>query len=347
MTVFPHCFSRTNRLKPQRGSVLIFTVAFIVVLLGFLGMAVYTGMNAYVQNELQNAASTSAMVGASSYYDGDFGTISINNLGTFPNQDGTRAAAAATTTFNRIVANSPVLQRMGAQLDPAGGVTNNNADDSVQVNALATIPTPFLTLLGIDSFQVTANARSGYVKAIYPNATTGLSSNALGGNPNGFAAPMTLNLPYPVLDGPGPDLRITENQPYVGYMVEICSENDCYDVTPQAIPVPNSGNSGAFIDRQYTSTVPAQNRRVVYGDVLIDLSQANIRKGSRIVIRDDGIPDQFAGGTLQMLQVPPASSIKGIEVYHYATSCPAGVSITCQNSKLQDTGFFRMSTPVP
>ncbi|MBY0402621.1 MAG: Tad domain-containing protein, partial [Cyanobacteria bacterium] len=157
-------------LSPSRsGSSLVFTIAFIVVLLGFLGLAIYTGLNSFTQSELQNAASTSALVGASSMYDGT--VTDPNNL--VPIKDAGRAKAAAQAVFDRIKSNSPILNRFTATLDPdpGTGITTRDSDDSVQVNAKASIPTPFLSLIGVDTFQVTASARARYVKAVFGDST--------------------------------------------------------------------------------------------------------------------------------------------------------------------------------
>ncbi len=326
-----------HRLKKAKGSILVFTVAFIVVLLGFLGMAIYTGMNAYVQNELQNATSTAAMVGAAAMYDTNYGTISNNNPGTFPSRDVNNAETAARAVFAKIVAQSPILaaSRMNGRLDMTGGtgVTVNSGDDSIQVNSIATIPTPFLSLMGVDSFQISANARAGYVKNMFRNPTI-----QLGG---GSARVATIALQHPMLDGPGPDLRITNpaGGALRGYMVEACSSTSCVDLTSQAVTL----NNGRVVQRFYQG----QSRTIAYGDTIIDLEAAGVRKATSIRIIDDGIPDQFVAASNQIFVEPetaPLSNLAGVEIFHHSTLCPAGSTIPCQNNQLQTHNFFSMSS---
>jgi hypothetical protein len=327
--------SHRNGLKKEKGSILVFTVAFIVVLLGFLGMAIYTGMNAYVQNELQNATSTAAMVGAAAMYDTNYGTISNNNPGSFPSKNTANAETAARAVFGKIVAQSPILaaSRMNGRLDPAGAVTVNAGDDSIQVNSIATIPTPFLSLMGVDSFQITANARSGYVKNMFRNPIQ------LGG---GSVRVATINLQHPMLDGPGPDLKITNaaGAPMRGYMVEACSANSCVDLTSQAVTL----NGGVVAQRDFMGQV----RTVAYGNTIIDLEAAGVRKATSIRIIDDGIPDRYdLAPTNQIVvesEAAPGSNIAGVEIFHHSTLCPAGSTIPCQNSQLQTRNFFSMTS---
>jgi hypothetical protein len=325
-------------------------VAFIVVLLGFLGMAIYTGLNAYVQSELQSAASTASMVGASAYYDGPI----TGTPETFPATDNPdRARQAATQVFNMIVSNSPVLRNMRAQLEPgANGVVTNNGDDSVQVNAQATIPTPFLSLLGVESFQVTANGRAGYVKRVYQGP--GKNGNVYPATPG--LKTFTINLSHPLTDGPGPDLKITHRNRPRGYMVEACSGSGgsltCYDIT-DAATVLRFGIDGAEIRRTFPTanpTAPVQ-RRVVYGTVLIDLANApgDVRKATAIRLIDDGIPDHFEGGVHKVEVAPglPLSEFEGIEVFHHATTCAANTTMRCQNRNLRNQGFYMMTDALP
>jgi hypothetical protein len=328
--------SHRNGLKKEKGSILVFTVAFIVVLLGFLGMAIYTGMNAYVQNELQNATSTAAMVGAAAMYDTNYGTISNNNPGSFPSKNTANAETAARAVFGKIVAQSPILaaSRMNGRLDPAGAVTVNAGDDSIQVNSIATIPTPFLSLMGVDSFQITANARSGYVKNMFRNPIQ------LGG---GSVRVATINLQHPMLDGPGPDLKITNaaGAPMRGYMVEACSGNSCVDLTSQAVTL----NGGVVAQRDFMGQV----RTVAYGNTIIDLEAAGVRKATSIRIIDDGIPDRYdtlpaPGQIVVESEAAPGSNIAGVEIFHHSTLCPAGSTIPCQNSQLQTRNFFSMTS---
>lgn len=302
--------------KSFSGSSLIFTVAFIVVLLGFLGLAVYTGLNAYVQNELQNAASSSALVAASSMYDGSTDGVPVRseNFSTI----------AAQKTFQRILDNSPVLNKLQGQLEPdaTSAITIKPLDDSVTVNAKAVIPTPFLALLGVETFQVNASGKARYVKLLFTDQAV------IGNIPtNNGLVERKIDLKQPLIDGPGPDIRIT-NTPggkLHGYIVEACAGNSCYDVGRAAKLV--TPTNGYTILRLYKNSQP---RMVIYGDSVIDLGATapgftKVGKASTIKIIDDGIPDYYEGGQHLLEMAPTAQNFSRIELYHYAASCsPTG-----------------------
>lgn len=325
------CFPQPNlchRVK-RAGSSLIFTVAFMVVLLGFLGMALYTGANALVQNELQGAANTAALVGAAAYYDG---TVTNPN-NSLPVKCSECATQAAQATFDRIIANSDVLQNVNSQ---AGAPITNDGDDSVRIDATARFPTPFLSLLGIDEFQIEATGKARYVKytltnpAALPSATGGSVAVRVPGN--GL-------LPVPLVDGPGPDLRISfGGNPRHGYLVEACTNSSagggatCTDIGPAARMLDPAGGNATMVDRLY----PAGPRRVLYGDAVIDLGATNgaynygpngntyARKASFLKILDDGIPDLVEAGQRVFYFTAPApgTTVAQLDIYHLSVICP-------------------------
>lgn len=327
-----------------KGSSLIFMVAFLVVLLGFLGMAIYTGLNAYVQNELQSAVNTSSMVGASAFYDGDVPNAGLNPR---PKKDQNRATQAATATFNRIIAASDMLTNLNAQIS---AVTPNPVDDSVRVEASATIPTPFLSLMGVDSFQVSATGKARYVKFTMANPGT---------LPGGFPGAQVIRIPnagtlqYPVVDGPGPDLKINFGaNPKHGFMIEACTNSasaagaPCTDISPTAVGVDIlAGDRVVYRSYPHNAGPSPRQRRVLYGNMVLDLGATNgtfnygpnatnyARKASFLKIIDDGVPDHTAPVALGSplvrqlyLTNPPGSAIASIDIYHLAVSCPPTTS---------------------
>lgn len=154
---------------------------------------------------------------------------------------------------------------------------------------------------------------------------------------------MAIDLQHPMLDGPGPDLKITNTAgaPMRGYMVEACSANSCVDLTSQAVTL----NNGKVVERFYQG----QPRTIAYGNTIIDLEAAGVRKATSIRIIDDGIPDRYdtltaPGQIVVESEAAPVIPIAGVEIFHHSTLCPAGSTIPCQNSQLQTRNFFSMSS---
>jgi hypothetical protein len=124
-------------------------------------------------------------------------------------------------------------------------------------------------------------------------------------------------------------------------MVEACSGNSCVDLTSQAVTL----NGGVVAQRDFMGQV----RTVAYGNTIIDLEAAGVRKATSIRIIDDGIPDRYdtlpaPGQIVVESEAAPGSNIAGVEIFHHSTLCPAGSTIPCQNSQLQTRNFFSMTS---
>jgi hypothetical protein len=317
----PQILPRTLSLYTHNsGTSLAFATIFLIALLGFLGMAIYTGMTAYVQGELQKAITTSALVGATAYYDPPYATTDYA-----PEKNSTNAEIAANRTFEHIVPNTP-LANFG--VTPAALTVNPSPNsDALGLEATASIQTPFLSPLGINSLNIAATARARYVKYLIQNPV----------NLNPFTNAKReelIVLRHPLIDGPGPDLKIESGPTWHGYIVEACNErgNTCYDISNTARLV--DPEQGGIVDRTYPN---GARRRVLYGDTYLDLGAIQkqnlgphysnrVFKASYLKIKDDGIPDrvEMEDGLPKLIVEfnPSALTLERIEIYHLAVSCP-------------------------
>src|ERR1700741_2441718 len=84
----------------QRGANLALIAVALAVLLGMAGVGIYTGLQAYLRNEIQKAATIAAMAGASQFYQGGPGG------GAQPGE----ATRVAKQVFADINNNTPALQ---------------------------------------------------------------------------------------------------------------------------------------------------------------------------------------------------------------------------------------------
>ena len=107
--------------KSYSGSTLVVTLSVLLLLIGFMGIGVFVGVQAYLQSELQKAADTSVMVGASEMF--------VSTGSSKPTLNAGAATSAATQTFQAILANSPALRGFNASIST--GPIVNAADASV------------------------------------------------------------------------------------------------------------------------------------------------------------------------------------------------------------------------
>ncbi|MBY0450966.1 MAG: hypothetical protein K2X01_10115 [Cyanobacteria bacterium] len=333
-------------LKYSQGSALAITVVVFAVLLGFLGVSVYTGLNSFLQNELQKTTSSVAMAGASAMYD-DL----TSNVNPAPVRNDTAAVTATTNLFSYIVGNSPPLTAYGAAIQNPGAGGLIQADGSVEVASRLSLSTPFFAPLGINNISVDARSRALPVKMQFGDGTVANAPVEIDpkgvntGLSNGTAMMQYFDLPYPVIDGPGVDLMVksalnpANGNNVHGVIIEGCSglgpTASCYDLT-EAVRFPN--NQGVLI-RQNIKGVGAaiQDRWVAYGQTMyIDMGAVNsltnfsynrgVTHISGLRIIDDGIPDQIdptsATRFLEVQATPPTTLISQIEAYHFAVACP-------------------------
>jgi hypothetical protein len=297
------------------GSALAIIVVLLVALLGFLGVAIYTGLNAYLQNELQNAASSAAGAGASAFYD------RFDPGSGMPQKSPDLAQLSAQQTFNGIVSANPALGNFNTRLIN-GTPKVNGSNDTVTINSRADVPTPFLAPIGINTYSVDANAtaRYGYMS---------LDSSKFTINTKTGPYFRILNLDPPVVDAPGPDLAFNtavSGGGWHGVIVELCSNGKCYDVGPAA-KVYNG--QGIAVDRDYPGY---GRRRVLYGAFMVDLGASNaaygytgnVKKGAAVRVVDDGIHDYIIPGSLERgIELDPAPTVvEKMNISHYAVFCP-------------------------
>lgn len=296
----PLCNGATSIRKAASGVVLASIAAFGAVLIGFMGVGIYVGLNAYIQSELHNATSAAVIAGASALYDEvGAGGAPVYNTG--------RGVIATQQVFNKIISRNPALQAFGAGISEGPTV---NDDRTILLGATAQIPMPFLAPIGLGTIGIRARSMAQYARQSLPAGRFTMSS---------LSAPFTraVNLDPPLLDGPGTDLYIIPDALNHGYMVEVCSAGQCVDVSKAA--------RGTVVDRMYFG----RRRQVIYGPAYIDLGAINgfegynklAQKGAQLKILDDGIPDRQGGGGRALELFVRPTVFTGVFVYHHATLC--------------------------
>lgn len=292
--------SRHVHRGKSRGANLALLLAVGIMILGFMGISIYTGFQAYLQGELQKAVSTAAQVGASSYYSGTgpYGK---------PAPNPTNAITVAKQAFNTSISNSSAA--MGAFGFQATSVTSNDSNDSITVVGQGTIPTAFLRPVGIQNIELNATA----------------TARALRYDPTRFTGPITIlptstdigsysrivNLSFPLVDSPGPDLYVEQVDTFrQGYIVEACNDRDCYDLTPGATPVG-------------TSKIQAVNgTNAIIGTAMIDIAKAGVRKASKLRITHGNDFTFYSNdGTTASFTTPTPLIINRIMLFGYAGNC--------------------------
>jgi hypothetical protein len=276
------------------------------IMLVLLSMAIYMGTTSYIQQELQKVATAAANAGAAAFYD----TTDANGL---PLANAATATTAANSVFSNTLTQATVLQNAQTALQGAPIVAG---DGTVQVTAQSTLATPLLAFFGIQQFGLNAVGRARPVRMVLTSPATL--------TPDSGVFMREVALPEPLMDRPGVDIAIETQPPFRGYMVEACSNNTCYDITGAARP----RNGGFALDQPVGNT--GTQRRVLYGPASIDLGAtssrytAGVRKATMIRFLDDGVYDHFdAAGNRQVEILPQPLIINRMELYHYATACPA------------------------
>lgn len=280
----------------HRGFNLAFFVVMAVALIGFMGIAIYVGAQAYLQGELQKAASTAVLAGAASYYEGK----------PLAAQSGT-AISTATQTFNTIVNNSGALRGFNARIV---NTRDTGSNDAVSMTVTGTMPTPFMALIGVNEVTVNAEA-TGRALMYVPTASE------YGGSPVVMFPPdvasYDLQLDFPVVDMPNSDEILIMQVEKRGYTVEACSGNTCYDLVPGARPFA----SGEIKNRN--------GRNFIYGSASIDIGAAGIGKAEKLRFKDDMIFNKLnPDGSISIDWVPMPTIINSVELYGYSSACVSG-----------------------
>lgn len=286
-----------KRRRKSMGANLAILCAMAVMIIAFMGISIYTGLQAFIEGDLQRASMNAAMAGAAAYYGKTDGTGK-------PTPDSAGAQTIATNTFNAIVSNSS-LNGFGA----TATISSSDNNDSITVTGKASIPTAFLAPIGIN--QIETNAKSTARALRYePTQFTGpLRIQPVAGNIGSYSR--IIKLAFPLVDGPGSDLYIEEPpDSQQGYVVEACNDTECYNLVPGATKVGSS------------QILTVNGMQVIYGTAIIDMAKAGVRKANRIRITHCNQFDYYnagAGPTPTPAGTP--LTIQRIMLFGYASAC--------------------------
>jgi hypothetical protein len=267
--------------------------------IGFMGMGLYGGIQTFVETELAHSAMNAAMTGAASYYSAvDGGTHR-------PMPNSAAAQSLASATFANMV-NQSSLRGFNATLVSA---TSNDATDSITVTAKAGLTFPFLGALGIHSLETTATATARALR-YEPTIFTG-PLNILP-TPGDLATySQSIQLAFPLVDGPGADLYVEQNLTHQqAYIIEACNETECYNLAGGATPVGSS--------QVVTLT---DGTRAIVGTAIIDLAQAGVRKASVLRFVHSNNFSVFNAGVLQTANSTNPLIIQRVMLFGYAGAC--------------------------
>ena len=285
-------------LKAEKGIALPFLTVFLVGLIGFAGVAIYTGLQAYFHGELQKAATSAAMAGAAAYYS------QADPATGQPIANPAQAQAYAQSALSAIIDNSGGLKGFGVTLE---GISTHDPTDSVTVALSGNLPTPFLAMVGMSSIKMSATGTAAAVRYVPTNFTGPVTINA----PATLARRMVLQ--YPVIDGPGTEMYVEQNaNERRGYTVLGCNSTECYSLMGGIKPAAGSrviaGAGGA---------------EVMYGSGFIDLNAAGVRKISNIRFVDDGVFNTLdTTGRIRIDTVPIPTTVRRVMLFGYAAACP-------------------------
>lgn len=291
-----------NRKKALGSNIALFALT-AILLIAMLGISIYVGLQGFVQNEIQKAATTAALAGASAYYSA--------NAGGRPMPDADKAKGIAKTVFASIVANSGSLKGLSAKLD---GVTNNDKNDSITVTAHGSFGTAFLAPVGIQKIDITANGTARAVK--YAAAGNGSSVGAITLVPDGTMKSMqqTLDLVFPLVDNPGTDLYIEQVQ-QVQYVIEACNSQFCYGLVRAAQPV----GSGKVV-----KSGTNDGTDVITGSCTIDLAKAGVRKASKLRFTHGNVfNSSYSGSQPSLSTYPTPAMMTSVYIFGYSSVCPS------------------------
>jgi len=275
--------------RRERGSILIMTVILISMIIGFMGVTLYLGIQSYAQSELQKAATSAAMVGASSMYTSTGTAAPTKNVNT--------ALAAANTTFTAIRNSSPALQAFYQSHSITPG-----ANDTLSITVQGNINAGLLSFAGINQIEVQANATARAVQYLIAEPSRPLYILPQANNPQSFF--VTTAKTFPIIDRQGNDIYI-EQSVVSPFSLEACSANSCYNLAPGAV------SSGGTINGQWLS-----------GNLLIDMNAAGVSKASMLKVSDDGNYTSTINGTTYLNTKPPGTRIDRISVFGYSSLCP-------------------------
>jgi Flp pilus assembly protein TadG len=135
-----------DRIRHETGQVLVFTLVFMVVLVGMVGFAVDVGHAYLVQRQLQSGVDAAALAGAQELPDQAAVTNAATQYGPDSKNPPTANDNSSTTVEMRCVKSAP------------GCSATFNTFNAVKVTSTSDVKTFFARVLGIDSLKVTATA---------------------------------------------------------------------------------------------------------------------------------------------------------------------------------------------
>lgn len=346
--------TRPKALQAFKGNVGLYIVT-LIILLVFLGLALYSGYTLLVQNELQKALNHSALVGASAFYD-DADWQQLNPPIDADNESTARSALRR--TFARYVAASPLLSNLDTKINRLNtfapgitpGITSGNS--WIRAEGSSSIELSFLRLAGLSNITIASEASAFYTRPkvnrdlaiLYtqdgPEPEATIVENSYGPTkPVPLSPGATWQVPspcratainpsqqwefdLPLTDRPGADLRILTNLDK-GYYVLACSSSSCWDI----------GLAAKMMGTRKMRVVTrgSQQNAILYGSSIIDLAalgpkgyDKNVNKARFIKILDDGMSDVFLGAQRLVEACPTPLIITDIQVLHGSSLCFPG-----------------------
>lgn len=296
--------------RKHRGANLAILCAMAVMIIGFMGISIYTGLQAFIEGDLQRASMNAAMAGAAAYYGKTDGSGK-------PTPDSGGAQGIATSTFNAIASNSSL-----GGFNATATASSNDNNDSITITAKAGIATPLLAPLGINTIETNAKSTARALKYEPTQFTGTLRIQPVDGNIGSYSR--VIQLAFPLVDGPGTDIYVEQDAAMQqGYVLEACNNTECYNLTPGATKVGSS------------QILTVNGMPVVYGTATFDMAKAGVRKASKLRITHANQFDYYnagAGPTPTPAGTP--LSIRRIFLFGYAGACvsdqncpvPAGFS---------------------
>lgn len=144
--------SRFSTVRDQSGQALVLTVAFLVVLLGFAGLAVDVGHAYLVQRQLQAGVDAAALAGAQDLPDVGAATDTARDFYG-------PTSSASPNRLRTVTGFQPSDTTVSIKCLTAYGCTGRRAkQNGITVSAVANVPTVFARLFGQDSFTVHATS---------------------------------------------------------------------------------------------------------------------------------------------------------------------------------------------
>lgn len=243
--------------KKEKGLSLVVFALGLGALLGFAALAIDLGIANNIQNELQKATTTAALVGALEMEPNELGVI---------NQ--TQARQATLAAFQQAVGSIPMLNTAVLVEASTGNTSINDplfvrttpSSRAVSLQARAQVPTYFMAVIGITSLQVNAQAAAiscpayparnlpppagSVIASVIKDPVGGVNANVFKAAPGspadasfilgppdnvpvalGAGGSVTLRMPAPIVDGPGDDIYVRELGDLEGYYLYVGIED--------------------------------------------------------------------------------------------------------------------------